>query len=93
MQIPGLLLVFWVRTAVRGRHRQLQLATATATATATVVLVRLPANSGSSFCLSWRAVRYYEGSEDYYTHVCAGGLDFHVEEGLECGPNCTRRGE
>ena len=37
-------------------------------------------------------VRYYEGSEDYYTHTCAGGLDFHVEEGLECGPNCTRRG-
>jgi hypothetical protein len=35
---------------------------------------------------------YYEGSEDYYTHTCAGGLDFHVEEGLECWPNCTRRG-
>jgi arylsulfatase A-like enzyme len=33
---------------------------------------------------------YYEGSEDYYTHITSGGMDLHHEEGQRCGPNCTK---
>jgi len=32
-----------------------------------------------------------EGSEDYFQHTTSGGFDFHHEEGLNCGPNCTTR--
>ncbi|EOD07247.1 hypothetical protein EMIHUDRAFT_62301 [Emiliania huxleyi CCMP1516] len=34
---------------------------------------------------------YYEGSEDYYTHVTNGGFDFHDERAPFCGPGCTQR--
>lgn len=30
------------------------------------------------------------GSEDYYKHTIAGGYDFHLEEGKNCGPSCTK---
>eukprot|EP00929_Paragymnodinium_shiwhaense_P079975 TRINITY_DN41695_c0_g1_i1.p1 TRINITY_DN41695_c0_g1~~TRINITY_DN41695_c0_g1_i1.p1 ORF type:complete len:519 (+),score=79.06 TRINITY_DN41695_c0_g1_i1:75-1631(+) len=33
---------------------------------------------------------YYEGSEDYFQHTTSGGLDFHDEQGQNCGPGCTK---
>lgn len=30
------------------------------------------------------------GSEDYFKHTTAGGFDFHLEEGKNCGPECTK---
>lgn len=32
-----------------------------------------------------------EGSEDYFQHTTSGGFDFHIEEGKNCGANCTVR--
>eukprot|EP00908_Phaeocystis_cordata_P008457 Transcript_19134.p1 GENE.Transcript_19134~~Transcript_19134.p1 ORF type:complete len:530 (-),score=182.55 Transcript_19134:868-2400(-) len=34
---------------------------------------------------------YYEGSEDYFTHVTSGGYDFHDEPQMFCGPGCSQR--
>lgn len=33
---------------------------------------------------------YYQGGEDYYTHITNKAYDFHEDNGLECGPNCSR---
>jgi hypothetical protein len=46
---------------------------------------------GLGIRLSAGGRRYYEGSEDYFTHNFYGnGLDFHKEEGQYCGPyNCS----
>lgn len=33
---------------------------------------------------------YYSGAEDYYSHMNGHGLDFRLDEGPNCGANCTK---
>ena len=32
---------------------------------------------------------YYSGGQDYYTHMESGGFDLHVDQGANCGANCS----
>jgi len=32
---------------------------------------------------------YYSGGQDYYTHMEGGGFDLHVDQGVNCGANCS----